>query len=238
MRAVRSGGPTSHPTLVIATPPPPCSYPPSHTHTREHSPPPGCSNPPFRTRWRHASPGPAAQGAGTLPPPALSAGAVLFLGLRRAPGSSDCAELPARSGGGGKWLPVALRSLCLCSPPGGGHIGLGFRFCDSPSPSVFSTPGPGRGSCCVSTRCGPPLSKLVGTAFLGDRGQPCFPVWPGLRCVGYEAQTRVWNCVELRDASSLGDRVKLHLPEPMLLECSWVRNTRVHSDTAPAQTSF
>lgn len=68
---------------------------------------------PLGLLWRHASPGPAARGADSLPPPALSAGAVSLLWAVRRPWSSDCAELPAGSGGGGKWLPVTQESLLL-----------------------------------------------------------------------------------------------------------------------------
>lgn len=176
MRAVRSGGPTSHPTLVIALPPPPPA-----TSSPPPAPPPH-PTPGSTTLLQAAATHPLGLVRGT-PPLALQPGALIPSrrppSLREQSPSWGCAELPAGSGGGGKWFPVALRSLCFCSPPGGWRIGLRFQFCGSPSPSIFFIPGPGRGSCCVSTRCGPWLSKLVGTALLGDRGQPCLPVWPG-----------------------------------------------------------
>lgn len=121
-------------------------FPPYSGHSSPHPlpraaplplpPSPPLPTPGSTTLLQAAATHPLGLGGGT-PPLALQPGARIpsrrppslreqsLSWAARRPGNSDCVELLAGSGGGGKWLRVALRSRSY-SPPGGRRAGLGF----------------------------------------------------------------------------------------------------------------
>lgn len=128
MRAVRFGGPTSHPGFPSLSPSTP---PPHHEVLRRRPPPPPGSTPllqasaahPLGLWWRHASPGSAAPRADTRPPPALygsgssfglcGAGAAWAARSSRPVWAVEVSDFRPPAG-------VACPPRCFSSPPGGG----------------------------------------------------------------------------------------------------------------------